>query len=137
MKDRLRKARKAKGLTQAELGEKVSISRQAYSTYETGKRDPDTETIAKIASVLDVSLDYLLGKTLESGRNINRIPILGSVPAGTPIEAIEDIEEYIDIYPNLSNTVSSSPSASRVTAWSPTSARAISSSSKTGICDQR
>ena len=101
MKDRLRKARKAKGLTQAELGEKVSISRQAYSTYETGKRDPDTETIAKIASVLDVSLDYLLGKTLESGRNINRIPILGSVPAGTPIEAIEDIEEYIDIYPKF------------------------------------
>ena len=32
---------------------------------------------------------------------INRIPLLGSVPAGVPIEAIEDIEEYIDIYPRF------------------------------------
>jgi repressor LexA len=29
------------------------------------------------------------------------IPLLGSVPAGVPIEAIEDVEEYIDIYPRF------------------------------------
>ena len=99
--ERLKNARKAKGYTQAQLAALVSLSRQAYSTYETGRRDPDTQTIAKIASYLDVSLDYLLDRNGEPDKNKNRIPLLGTVPAGTPTEAIEDVEEYIDIYPRF------------------------------------
>ena len=100
--ERLKNARKAKGFTQEKLASLVSVSRQAYSSYETGTRDPDTRTLSQIAINLDVSVDYLLGKVTQSQTESNRmIPLLGSVPAGVPIEAIEDVEEYIDIYPRF------------------------------------
>ena len=100
--ERLKNARKAKGFTQEKLVSFVSVSRQAYSSYETGTRDPDTRTLSQIAINLDVSVDYLLGKVTQSQTESNRmIPLLGSVPAGVPIEAIEDVEEYIDIYPRF------------------------------------
>lgn len=56
----LRAARKAKGLTMKELGEKIGVSESAISQYETGKREADFETILKIGEILDCSLDYLL-----------------------------------------------------------------------------
>lgn len=56
----LRMARKSKGLTMKELGEKVGVSESAISQYETGKREADFETILKIGEVLDCSIDYLL-----------------------------------------------------------------------------
>lgn len=56
----LRAARKSKGLTMKELGEKVGVSESAISQYETGKREADFETILKIGEVLDCSIDYLL-----------------------------------------------------------------------------
>lgn len=56
----LRTARKSKGLTMKELGEKVGVSESAISQYETGKREADFETILKIGEVLDCSIDYLL-----------------------------------------------------------------------------
>lgn len=56
----LRTARKEKGLTMKELGEKVGCSESAISQYETGKREADFETLLKIGEVLDCSVDYLL-----------------------------------------------------------------------------
>lgn len=100
--ERLKNARKAKGFTQDKLASLVSVSRQAYSSYETGTRDPDTRTLSQIAFNLDVSVDYLLGKINQSQNESNHmIPLLGTVPAGVPIEAIEDVEEYIDMYPRF------------------------------------
>lgn len=100
--ERLKNARKAKGFTQEKLASLVSVSRQAYSTYETGTRDPDTRTLSQIALNLNVSVDYLLGKIDQTQNESNHlIPLLGTVPAGVPIEAIEDVEEYIDMYPRF------------------------------------
>ena len=56
----LRTARKTKGLTMKELGEKVGVSESAISQYETGKREADFETLLKIGEILDCSIDYLL-----------------------------------------------------------------------------
>lgn len=100
--ERLKNARKAKGFTQEKLASLVSVSRQAYSTYETGTRDPDTRTLSQIALNLNVSVDYLLGKIDQTQTESNHlIPLLGTVPAGVPIEAIENVEEYIDLYPRF------------------------------------
>jgi len=60
---RLKKLRKEKGLTQEELAQALNITRSALSLYEIGKRDPDTETLRKIAGFFNVSVDYLLGRT--------------------------------------------------------------------------
>ena len=55
-------ARKALKKTQQEMADYLGISRQAYSNYENGKREPDYETLLKLGEYLDCSIDYLLGK---------------------------------------------------------------------------
>ena len=95
---RLKNARKNKGFTQAEIAKKLFISQAAYSKYETGAASPNPETLAKIAEVLGVSVGDLLGKSADS-QNPNRIrvPVLGRVAAGIPIEAIEEIIDYEEL----------------------------------------
>ena len=55
--------RKEAKITQADLAEKIGISRAALSLYEIEKREPDFETIEKIADFFEVSTDYLFGRT--------------------------------------------------------------------------
>lgn len=98
--------RKEKKLTQSDLAEVLGISRQAYSNYEAGKRQPDNETMLKLAEYYNVSVDYLLGRNennelSNSSRKGIKIPVLGYVPAGMPIEAIEDILDYEEITPEM------------------------------------
>ncbi len=68
----LRTARKAKGLTMKELGEKVGVSESAISQYENGKREADYDTILKISEILDCPVDYLL-RGEDSKNHTNRI----------------------------------------------------------------
>lgn len=56
-------------ITQQELANVLGISRGTIGMYEIGKRDPDTETLKKIAQYFNVSVDYLLGNS--NNRNIN------------------------------------------------------------------
>jgi transcriptional regulator with XRE-family HTH domain len=53
--------RKNTGLTQAELAEKLNITRTAVTKWETGKTLPDYQTLINIAKIFCVSTDYLLG----------------------------------------------------------------------------
>lgn len=53
--------RKATHKTQQEVADYLGISRQAYSNYEAGKREPDFETLLKLGEYFDCSVDYLLG----------------------------------------------------------------------------
>lgn len=52
--------RKMRGFSQEELAEKVGISRQTLSKYETGGSIPDVTVCARIASVLDVTVDDIV-----------------------------------------------------------------------------
>ncbi|NOV00190.1 helix-turn-helix domain-containing protein [Paenibacillus sp. LMG 31457] len=61
--DRIALLREKRGLTQEELSNKIGISRASLSHYETSRREPDYETINKIATFFNVSIDYLLGRT--------------------------------------------------------------------------
>lgn len=49
-------------MSQSMLAEKFTLSQQTISAYERGERDPDTETLTKLADFFNVSIDYLLGK---------------------------------------------------------------------------
>ena len=60
--ERIRAARKAKGLSQEQLGEKLDISFQAVSSWETGKFIPDSEHLPALAKALDISLDSLFAE---------------------------------------------------------------------------
>lgn len=59
---RLREMRMKRNFTQQKLSDMLGIAIRSYQCYETGTRTPNYELLVKIADVLDVSLDYLLGR---------------------------------------------------------------------------
>ena len=60
---RLTELRKEKGLTQAELADKLGVLQRSVSHWENGTRECDFETLIKLSIIFSVSTDYLLGKT--------------------------------------------------------------------------
>ncbi|MEC5422358.1 helix-turn-helix transcriptional regulator [Virgibacillus sp. C22-A2] len=63
LKERLKQLRKEKGLSQYEAAKKLDFSRGKLANYEQGTREPDYDTLEKIADFYDCSLDYLLGRS--------------------------------------------------------------------------
>lgn len=59
--DRLKEERTKKNLTQAAMADFLGIKRSTYSLYESGKREPNIETLQQMANVLETSLDKLIG----------------------------------------------------------------------------
>ena len=59
--ENLKEARLKSGISQKELAENIGVAKSTYSLYESGKREPNVDTIKKIASSLNVSADTLLG----------------------------------------------------------------------------
>lgn len=59
--ENIKNIRKEKGLTQAELGEKLSVSQQMIGQYENGKNSPQMDTLKKIAMALEVNIVDLMG----------------------------------------------------------------------------
>ena len=102
---RLKQLREEKGLKQPDLSRLLNASQQTISAYETGQRDPDTETLIKLSEIFDVSIDYLLGTTnirnpipnLELHKADNLIPVIGTISAGEPILAQQNIQGYFPL----------------------------------------
>lgn len=107
MANRIRELRKQRGITMKQLGEVVDLAESTISQYETGKRQPDNETLLKISEYFGVTVGYLLGyeamATVGLPLNImpmpemRKIPLIGSIACGKPILADEHIEEYVEI----------------------------------------
>ena len=60
MADRIQYLRKSKGISQEELADKVGVSRQAVSKWESGQSTPDIEKVILLSDFFDVTTDYLL-----------------------------------------------------------------------------
>ncbi|OIJ14906.1 hypothetical protein BKP35_05600 [Anaerobacillus arseniciselenatis] len=60
-KSRFKRLRKQNKLTQQEVGDIIRVSKVAVSGYENGNRSPETETLKRIATMFNVSIDYLVG----------------------------------------------------------------------------
>lgn len=58
---RLKKARNDTGFTQREITRELGIPQPTIANYETGRTEPDIETIGKLADFYEVSVDWLLG----------------------------------------------------------------------------
>lgn len=109
--NRLKDLRKTKGVSQQDLADYLNVSRVSYLRYENNQQDPSTDTLLKLASYFDVSLDYLLCNTpkpetssiqgLVQLKDDRRVPVLGRVPAGVPIQAIEEIDDYVYVDSDL------------------------------------
>ena len=98
---RLKEARKAARMTQAEVAKILGVNQNTYSYWETGKTKIDNVSLSKLAEIFNVSIDYLLD--IQPPVKGVRVPIYGSVPAGIPLEAIENIEGYEEITPALAS----------------------------------
>lgn len=66
MENRIRELRKARHMTMKQLGAVFGIAESTISQYETGKRQPDNETLLKLGEFFNVSVDYLLGRENKS-----------------------------------------------------------------------
>lgn len=60
MSDRIQYLRKSKGISQEELADKIGVSRQAVSKWESEQSSPDLEKIITMSEFFDVTTDYLL-----------------------------------------------------------------------------
>lgn len=67
--ERLKKVRKDRGYTQVSLAEALGVSKGSVAMWETGKRNPEFETLDALLTLLDVRYDYLTGKSDEEGHN--------------------------------------------------------------------
>lgn len=97
--DVLRELRQKKDMTQEQLSEIFGISRGTYAHYEINKRQPDYETLAKLADFFNVTVDFLLGRT--DTLNMNSVPLLGTIRAGIPVLAEDNWIEEIEVPANF------------------------------------
>ena len=58
----LKELRLERGISQRKLGEDLGVVNQTVSFWESGSREPDLDTIVKIATYFEVTIDFLLGK---------------------------------------------------------------------------
>lgn len=73
--EQLRRIREEKGMTQQSLADKIYVTRQTVSRWESGNRYPDLVTAKKLANLLEVSLDSLLSE-MEIKSDIGREMVL-------------------------------------------------------------
>ncbi len=74
--EKLRELRKEKGISLKELGSVVNVAESTMSLYENGKRQPDYETLLKLAEYFGVTVDYLLRGDNETERLPEELVIL-------------------------------------------------------------
>ena len=61
--ERLKQLRQKKGLTQKDIADLVHVNRVTYTNWEKGNREPNFETLLKLASILNTTTSYLLGES--------------------------------------------------------------------------
>ena len=86
------------GMTQEELAKKMDKDYSTIGKWELGQRSPIMTDVIKIADIFQVSLEKLIGSSMiydnatpiKISNNVASIPVLGKIPAGMPLEAIEN-----------------------------------------------
>lgn len=108
--NRLKQLREEKGLSQSEVAKIMEVGRTTYLKWENGENQP-TRKLDQLSQFFNVSIDYLLGKSdVKTIPNKNhhskgvKIPVLGRVVAGVPIDAVQEILDYEEITPEMAAT---------------------------------
>ena len=95
---RIFEARKRRKISRKEIADFLQVHETTIKRYEDGntKKLP-TDRLEKIAKYLNTSIEYLMGWEEDQKPQGVKIPVLGTVPAGIPISAVEDILDYEEI----------------------------------------
>lgn len=96
---RIKSARENLKLTKRELAKRIGVHESSINKYEKGLVDIPLSKISELARVLRVTEAYLMGWEEETPQHSQglQIPVLGTVAAGIPISAVEDILDYEEI----------------------------------------
>lgn len=98
--DNLRKAMEKAEINSTELSEKTGISKSTISRYLSGGYIAKQKNLLKLSLALHVEPKFLFSdavEELDANLKVYSIPIVGKVVAGTPIDAIENITDYIRV----------------------------------------
>ncbi len=103
--ERLKEAMDSRNIKQIDLAKATNIQPSIISRYLKGEYEATQENICVLAKTLNVSETWLMGISARMERSpdntrcggMTYICVYGSIPAGMPLEAIEDIEELIEI----------------------------------------
>lgn len=98
--DNLRKAMEKAEINATELSEKTGISKSTISRYLSGGYIAKQKNLLKLSLALQVEPKFLFSdavEELDANLKVYSIPIVGKVVAGTPIDAIENITDYIRV----------------------------------------
>ena len=68
--DKLQKIRKENNITQEGLADRLNVSRQAVSKWESGLAYPDTEKLIQISKIFNVSLDELINDNVDTNKGV-------------------------------------------------------------------
>ena len=74
--ERLKELRKKANFTQVEVAEKLGISQPAYASWERGVKKPTQDNLVRIAQILNVSVDHLVGNSEEKSDELDNIELL-------------------------------------------------------------
>ncbi len=103
--NRIKLLREVKGLNMAQAAKELGMAYTTYVSYEKGDREPNSESLVLLANFFNVSVDYLLGREVtnlnSNSSHAVRIPVYAAIPAGIPLEAIEDIVDWEEISPDM------------------------------------
>ena len=93
--ERLKLLRTENKMSQTDLGKLLNKTKNNISQYENVKRNPDIETLNKIAELFDVTTDYLLGRSdFKKGRLIAKEELITFIPESTIEE--NTLEFWVD-----------------------------------------
>ena len=103
--ENLKKQAAIAGENQPDIAEVLGVTKSAVNSYFTGTKMPRMDRIKKLAGHFGCNVSDLIDdKTVEDQITAVAIPVLGTVPAGVPIEAIQDILGYEEIPKIMADT---------------------------------
>lgn len=106
---RIRSLRKANKLTLEELANQLNsrnsssgFTKGRLSKWENDREEPKLSSLNQVAQFFNVDIDYFFNESQPSNasslpRNIARIPVIGTIACGDPIDADENIVDYINV----------------------------------------
>lgn len=113
----LKEYRKKQHISQTELGEKLGVSKQTVSYWESKKKSPKMSAVVNISNLIGVSVKELMFGTSDvaySNEDLSMlhepnnnyqtsssiIPVIGTIACGEPILAEQNIEDYLSLVPS-------------------------------------
>ncbi len=106
---RIRSLRKSNKLTLEELANQLNsrnsssgFTKGRLSKWENDREEPKLSSLNQVAQFFNVDIDYFFNESQPSNasslpRNIARIPVIGTIACGDPIDADENIVDYINV----------------------------------------